>query len=73
MTRLNQLKLIKKVSLINQKKINRQYNIYNLKDKYLNKEIDIHYLKVKTFDEVVNQQSLEGIVVGGIFECKIKY
>ena len=51
----------------------RQYNIDNLKDKDLKKEIDIHSLKVKTFDEVVNQQSLEGIVVGGIFECKIKY
>ncbi len=72
-SQVKSLKINKKSKFDKPEKKVRHYNIDNLKDKDLKKEIDIHLLKVKTFDEVVNQQSLEGIIVGGIFECKIKY
>ena len=71
-SQVKSLKINKKSKFDKPEKKVRHYNIEKLKEKDLNKEIEIHSMKVKTFNSVVDKQSFEGIIAASIFECKIK-
>ena len=72
-SQVKSLKINKKSKFDKPEKKVRHYNIEKLKEKDLNKEIEIHSMKVKTYNSVVDKQSLEGIIAASIFECKIKW